>query len=181
MKLKNVIKICAGFLDLGIAESYFEQTQQPKEPRIEALVRCFGMVFDELHRRYGTALRFTAVESSHNRVDLAPFPVARVVSLTDGEGNSVPFRFGDNALYVRREGMYNLCYARKPALPAWDEEVTLPALVEERAVLYGTMREYLCSVGDWSNAKQWEQRFADSLRSAGVRPGQHLPKRRWLQ
>ena len=178
MKLRQLIKECNEILDLKLPDESFG-VEQGDDARISRLVGCFKAVYDELYRDYAPSLRKTVVQSD-GTVDLSAYRLCKVVSLVDGEGNSVPFRYGDNALIVEA-GKYNLCYARLPDDVSWDDEVVMPSpVIGERIVVYGILREYFASVNDWTNAKQWDNRYKDALQVACNKTVSRLPVRGWL-
>lgn len=180
MKLKELLKICCDILSLDVAESYFEATEQPDSAILKRLVRCFEFVYEEVYRDYANALRKTVVEVKDGKACVDGLRLCKVLSLTDSSGNDVNFRYGDGTLSVERDGKYNMRYAHLPETPAWDEEVTLPPNIGERALTYGVLREYLSALNDWYNAKQWDDRFKNALQAAcGKTSLARMPKRGW--
>ncbi len=181
MKLKELIQKCSELLGLELSRSYFQATSQPQNTYIDKLVACFDSVYEELFRDYASPLRRTVVQSADGVVDLSGLRLNKVVSLTDGEGRDVPFRYSDNALSVGRQGSFNLCYSRLPDDVAWDEEIKLPApYLSDRLLTYGIMREYLCTVGDWSAAGMWDERYRTAITAACSKTtSMRLPVGRW--
>ncbi len=181
MKLRKLIQICGELLCLDLPSGYFEQTNKVDDGEVNKLLTCFECVYEELYRDYGTAIRSTAVHSCDGVIDISALRLHKVLSLVDGEGNDVPFRYSDNALAVTRDGDFNLRYARLPQEVAWDGEVVMPApYIGERVVAYGVVREYLSSLGDWATAKEWDDRYKDALQAAcGKTASMRMPARRW--
>lgn len=180
MKLSQLIKICDDMLGLGSAAVYFDMPDTPDSKNINKLLSCFGNVFDEIYRDYATSLRKTVVEATDGFVDVKDYKLCKVISLTDSEGNDVPFRYSDGALFVRQDGKYNMCYSRMPDCARWQEEVPLPPNVGVRAVVYGVLREYCASIGDWSNAEQWDERYKNAVKSANCKlSAMRMPARGW--
>lgn len=181
MKLRQVVKECGDILALGLSEDFFQPQAEVTDGRVARLLNCFRSVYDELYRDYASALGKTVVESVDGKVDLSPYKLCRVVSLVDGEGNRVSFRYSDNALAVK-DGRYNMCYARLPENVEWDGDVIMPSpCIGERVLIYGMLRDYLASLHDWANAAQWDKRFKDALQVAcGKSPAKRMPVRGWL-
>lgn len=182
MKLKEVIKACGELLSLDIAAGIFQTDAEPESKEAVRLLACFKQVYEQLYRDFA-ALRRTVVQSKEGVIDLSDVKLCRVVALVDGEGNSVPFRYSENALVVPRDGKFNLTYARLPdQMPGWGDQLVMPSpVLSERVLVYGIMREYLASIGDWATAAQWEQRFSTALQAASSKTAAlHLPVRGWL-
>ncbi len=182
MKLKELIKVVGELLSLELAEGYFEKDTAPTDNSfVSKLLTCFEQVYDELYRDYATAIRKTVVESAGGVIDLSGYRLCKVISLVDGEGKNVPFRYSDNALRAD-DGRYNLTYARLPNHVSWNDELVMPSsCISERVLVYGVMREYLASINDWATARQWEERFKNALQAASSKTvSMHLPLRGWL-
>lgn len=182
MKLNQLLKICGELLNLNIPDGIFETEQEATDVRVVRLDAAFRHTYEEIFRDYASALRKTVVTATEGEVDLAPYNMCRVVSLTDGEGQNVPFRYGEQKLYTDRDGSFNMCYARLPDNLGWKDEVSMPSTrITPRIVAYGVARDYHTSLGDWQSAKQWDERFKNALQSAcGKSASMHMPSRRWL-
>ncbi len=181
MKLKELIKICCEMLFLDVPSEIFVDSSFPQDAIANRLVGCYKLVQDELFCDYATAIRKTVVECRDGVIDITPYKLCKVISLVDGEGNDIPFRYSDGALYAEKNGKFNLCYARLPDETDWDGEVITPSpRITARTVAYGVVREYLTQTNDWAAAKQWDMRFKDALQVAHSKAVTNLPARGWL-
>lgn len=184
MKVSQIVKICGEMLNIAFPDEFFDVSANndvTDSVDAVALVNCCNFVLEELYRDYATSLRRTVVESAEGFVDTSKYKLCKVISLVDAEGNDVKFRYGDGGLYVDKDGKYNMCYARLPAQMEWNDEIAMPSpRITERMLIYGVIREYFAMQGDWNNAKQWDSRFKDALRSSEVKiSSMRLPVRRW--
>ncbi len=181
MKVKEIVKICGELADLDFPSTYFVLVNTPDDSRARKLVECCNTVLEELYRSYAQALRKTVVEVKDGFCDTSAYKMCRVLSLVDGEGQDVHFRYGDNKLWVERDGLFNMCYARLPDEVSWDSEVVLPSQrITDRVFVYGVLREYYAVTGDWDLARQWDDRFRDALAvCCSTQYALRLPVRGW--
>ena len=182
MKLYEIIKICNEALNLDIPSEYFEERQEESDWRIKTLVNCCNFVCEELYRDYATSIRKTVVEVTNGFADTSDYKMCRVLTLTDGEGNDVKFRYTDNGISVEKDGKYNMRYARLPERLGWNDVVTMPSpRITERIFVYGVAREFYLAIGDVELAKQWDERFKDALAVACSKTSpMRMPVRGWL-
>lgn len=183
MKLYEILKTCGEILALDLPDEYFSsEVSEVTDARAKILVNCANFVNEELYRDYATSLRKTVVYATDGFIPTAALKMCKVISLTDSQGVEVKFRYGDGGVYVSSDGRYNVCYARLPDILGWLSEVTLPSpRITERILVYGIVREYYAVLGDWANAKQWDDRFKDALQVACCKTSSmRLPIRGWL-
>ena len=185
MKVSQIVKICGEMINLGLPDELFDEgvsgSVAGQNPDVKVLINCCNFVLEELYRDYATSLRKTVAQAVEGFVDTSQYKLCKVISLVDAEGNDVKFRYGDGGLYVDKDGKYNLCYARLPNAVEWEDEIVMPSpRVTERMLIYGVIREYFASQGDWSSAKQWDVRFKDALMVSQVKvSSMRLPVGRW--
>ena len=177
MKLYDILTTCGEMLGLQLDDGLNES-----DARVKILVNCANFVYEELYRDYATALRKTVVEVTNGFADTSVYKLCKVISLTDGEGNEVKFRYGEGGIWVDEDGKYNMCYARLPDIIGLNDEVLMPSpRITERIFAYGTIREYYAATGDFAVAKQWDDRFKDALAVACSKTSSmRLPVRGWL-
>lgn len=182
MKLYEIIKTCGELLNLDFPEEYFGASAVVEDGQIKILINCANFVYEELYRDYATALRKTVVDVVDGFADTSSFKMCKVISLVDSEGNDVHFRYGDGGIYVDADGRFNLCYARLPDTLGWNDVVLMPSpRITERIFVYGVAREYYATLGDWVNAKEWDERFKAALQVACSKTtSMRLPVRGWL-
>ena len=181
MKLNEIIKMCSEMLNLDLPDVN-SGSDLPDIHIVKILQSCANFVYEELYRDYATSLRKTVVDVVDGFADTSVYRMCKVIALTDGEGNDVKFRYSDGGIYVEADGRYNMCYARLPDVIGLNDEVVMPSpRITERIFIYGIIREYYAALGDWVNAKQWDERYKDALAVAcGKTSSMRLPVRGWL-
>ena len=183
MKVKELLKLCGEMGNLSFPdEEEIESEVEQSGSTLRQLLNCCNFTLEELYRDYASSLRKTVVEVVDGFADTSAYKLCRVISLVDGEGNDVKYRYTEGGLSVDEDGKYNLCYARLPNDVSLEDEVTLPSpRITERVLAYGILREYFTIVGDTLTAAQWDERYKDALRIAEVKTSSmRMPVRRWL-
>ena len=183
MKVKELLKLCSEMGDIEFPEdSQLDTELNTQGSCARRLLNCCNNTVEELFRDYASALRKTVVEVVDGFADTSEYKLCKVISLVDGEGNDVKFRYTDGGLSVEKDGKYNLCYAKLPNELNIGDEVVLPSpRITERIVAYGILRDYFTTVGDKAAAAQWEDRYKDALRVTDVKSSpMRRPVGRWL-
>ena len=183
MKVKELLKLCGEMANLNFPdEEEIESEVERQGSTVRQLLNCCNFTLEELYRDYASSIRKTVVEVVDGFADTSVYKMCKVISLVDGEGNDVKYRYTEGGLSVDEDGKYNLCYARLPNDASLDDEVTLPSpRITERVLSYGILREYFTIVGDTLTATQWDERYKDALRSADVKSSSlRMPVGRWL-
>ena len=183
MKVKELLKLCGEMANLDFPEdSRLTAELNTQGSCARRLLTCCNNTVEELFRDYASALRKTVVEVVDGFADTGSFKLCKVISLVDGEGNDVKYRYTEGGIAVDKDGKYNLCYAKLPSELQIDDEVTLPSpRVTERIVAYGILRDYFTVVGDTVTAAQWDERYKDALRASDVKnSAMRMPVGRWL-
>ena len=183
MKVKELLMLCSEMGNLTFpADNEIDTELNTAGSCIRQLLVCCNCILEELYRDYASALRKTVVEVVDGFADTSAFKLSKVISLVDGEGNDVNYRYTEGGLAVSQDGKYNLCYARLPDEVGIDDELTLPTpRITERILAYGVLREYFAIIGDRQTSSQWEERYKDALRIADVKSSpMRMPVGRWL-
>ncbi|MCH5160051.1 MAG: hypothetical protein J1F66_04295 [Clostridiales bacterium] len=182
MKVKDLLKICGEMANLNLNEENIESELETQGSSVRQLLNCCNFTLEELYRDYASSIRKTVVEVVDGFADTSAFKLSKVISLVDGEGNDVKYRYTEGGLSVDEDGKYNLCYARLPNDVGLDDDVSLPSpRISERMLAYGILREYFTIIGDTLTASQWDERYKDSLRIADVKSSSmRMPVGRWL-
>ena len=182
MKVKDLIALCAEMGCIEVNANTMNQDVEVVGTCARQLLNCCNFALEELYRDYASSIRKTVVEEVDGFVDTSPLNLCKVISLVDGEGNDVKYRYCEGGLTVCKDGKYNLCYARLPACVGLTDEVPLPSpRITERILAYGILREYFTINGDALTATQWEERYRGALRIADVKSSaMTMPTRRWL-
>ena len=183
MKVKELLKLCGEMANLDFPEdSEIDSEKETQGSLLRQLLNCCNFTLEELYRDYASSIRKTVVEVVDGFADTSAYKLCKVISLVDGEGNDVKYRYTEGGLSVEEDGKYNLCYARLPNDVDLEDEITLPTpRITERVLAYGILREYFTISGDRLTASQWEERYKDALRIADVKSSSmHMPVGRWL-
>ena len=183
MKVKELLKLCGEMGNVAFPDdSEIESELETQGSKVRQLLNCCNFTLEELYRDYASSLRRTVVEVVDGFADTSCFKLSKVISLVDGEGNDVKYRYTEGGLSVKEDGKYNLCYARLPNDVGLEDEVTLPTpRITERILAYGILREYFTVAGDTFTASQWDERYKDALRIADVKSSSmRMPVGRWL-
>ena len=183
MKVKDLLKLCGERANLPFPdEEEIESEMATLGSCVRQLLNCCNNVLEELYRDYASSIRKTVVDVVDGFADTSGYRLCKVISLVDGEGNDVKYRYTEGGLLVDEDGKYNLCYARLPVEVGLEDEVTLPSpRITERILAYGILREYFAMVGDRLTASQWDERYKDALRIADVKSSSmRMPVGRWL-
>ena len=183
MKVKELLKLCGEMANLPVPDENELTSEVEQQGSVSRqLLDCCNCTIEELYRDYASSIRKTVVEVVDGFADTSAFRLCKVISLVDGEGNDVKYRYTEGGLSVDEDGKYNLCYARLPSDVELDDEVNLPSpRITERVLIYGILRDYFTRVGDGLTASQWEERYKDALRIADVKSSHmRMPVGRWL-
>ena len=182
MKVKELLMLCAEMGNLNLDVNTFENDAKVVGACARQLLNCCNFVLEELYRDYASAVKRTVVEVADGFVDTSSLNLCKVISLVDGEGNDVKYRYAEGGLSVNGSGKFNLCYARLPSALGLKDDIALPSpRITERVLAYGILREYFTIIGDTYTASQWEERYHGALRIADVKNStMRMPARRWL-
>ena len=182
MKVKELLKLCGEMANLNPSEEEIESEAEEQGSSTKRLLNCCNFTLEELYRDYASSVRKTVVEVVDGFADTSGLKLNKVISLVDGEGNDVKYRYTEGGLSVDGDGRYNLCYARLPNDVGLEDEITLPSpRITERVLAYGILREYFTVIGDTLTASQWDERYKDALRIADVKSSSmRMPVGRWL-
>ena len=182
MKVRELLKLCGEMANLNFPTEEETETADEQGGCVRQLLTCCNFTLEELYRDYASAIRKTVIEVVEGFADTSGLQLCKVISLLDGEGNDVKYRYTEGGLSVERDGKYNLCYARLPSKVGLEDEITLPSpRITERVLSYGILREYFFLNGDRATASQWEERYKDALRIADVKNSpMRMPVGRWV-
>ena len=181
MKVKDLLKLCGEMGNLNLPDDVESDTEGQLN-RVRQLLNCCNFTLEELYRDYASSIRKTVVEVVDGFGDTSGLRMCKVISLVDGEGNDVKYRYTEGGLAVDADGRYNLCYARLPNDVNLNDDVTLPSpRITERMLAYGILREYFAINGDNLNSAIWDERYKDALRIVEVKTSSmRMPVGRWL-
>lgn len=182
MTVKEIVKLCDKMADLGVSESCFaDDSDGSEDEKAQKLLCAVNSVLEQLYCDFACSLKRAKVSSQNGFIETATLRLNRVIALTDGYGNNIPYRYTENGLAVP-DGNYALVYALLPNEVGWNDEVVLPTpRVTERLFSYGVVAEYLFMNGDVSASENWETRYKNALQNANVKSSScNLPVGRWV-
>lgn len=183
MKVSQIAKICNELANLGLpADCYQEENQDYSTDNCaKLLLTVANLVLDELYSNWATAIDKAIVTSEGGLIDTQQISLNKVVSLTDSQGQTVPFRYTERGLFVDYDGTFNLTYTKLPTHVGWNEEFVSPSpRITPRIFAYGMLGEYFHSLGDVEPAERYLAKYYDALRAVTRKISTvKMPARRW--
>lgn len=182
MKVIDVVETCNKILDLDIEVGKISSGEVLPCDKTSRIVSCCNLVLEELYRDYAAHCRKTVAEARDGFISTSEYNLCRVLSLCDGEGSPVSFRYTEGGVLVKKDGKYNMTYAKLPVEVGINDNITLPSpKITDRIFIYGVLREYLLQNGDYTAAQVWREKFEDALSVANMQTVSGvMPVRRWL-
>lgn len=185
MNVVEVVETVDEILDLGIKteidDALPKAQAMAKNGKCVSLLSCCNFVSEELYRDYAVTRCNTVVEAKDGFIDTADLKMCRALALADSLGNFAPFKYAENGLAVKRDGKYNLAYAKLPAELGMESEIVMPApRITYRMFVYGVIAEFLQREGDYSKSEIWRTKLNAALSAASVNVCASMPVRRWL-
>lgn len=183
MKVSQIAKICKELANLDLPPDCYQNENEDYSTNTCAklLLTVANLVLDELYSNWATAVDKAIVTSTNGIIDTQHLSLNKVISLTDSQGQSVPFRYTEGGLFVDYDGTFNLTYAKLPALVDWNDEFVLPSpRITPRIFAYGVLGEYFHSLGDQVQAERYLCKYHDALCVATRKVSTiKMPARRW--
>ena len=175
MKVLDVINACNKILELDIAVDDIANGSAEPCDKTNRIIDCCNTISEELYRDYPTHCRRTVAEAA------SQYSLCRVLSLCDGEGAAVPYRYTQGGLLVSKSGKYNLTYAKLPKTVGLRDELEMPSpRITDRIFVYGVLREYSLQTGDFTSSAVWADKYDAALNVAVKQASAVMPARRWL-
>ena len=171
--------------ELGIldtVQAYFDGTSQEGEVEVEALLRCFQLVENELALDYLPLYAEEELETDTGCVPYDAFSraIVRIVKVTDEWGNEAPFTLFPNYLKTQG-GKWKIRYAYAPEKKTLDGKSDYTLYVSTRLLAYGMATEYALSQGLFEEASVWDKKYKDAVASAyRAKPPKRISARRWI-
>ncbi len=182
MTVKEILKAAA--VELGIAdqvEAYFAGDYPDGITEVNALLRCFNLVENELAIDYLPLYAEEEIYSATGAIYFSVFskPVVRVIHVVDESGNDAPFKLFPKYLKTQG-GKVVIRYTYTPKEKTVDGESDFPANVSLRLFAYGIAAEYSLASGMFEDAAIWEKKYKDAITAAyRVSPCRRIRSRRW--
>ncbi len=146
------------------------------------LLRCYNTVENEVALDFYPVARSQIFKPVGGKVAVTAFerqPV-NILRVTDGKGRRLPF--SQSAEYVGVEGEeVEIEYTYAPAQKSVGDKSEFGDKISARLLSYGTAAVYLLSRGCPAEAGEWERRYREALRAAGIcRRTLSVRARRWV-
>ncbi len=182
MKVLDVINACNKILELDIAVDDIANGSAEPCDKTNRIIDCCNTISEELYRDYPTHCRRTVAEADlEGFIPTSQYSLCRVLSLCDGEGSAVPYRYTQGGLLVGKSGKYNLTYAKLPRIVGLRDELEMPSpRITDRIFVYGVLREYTLQTGDFTSSAVWADKYDAALNVAVKQASAVMPARRWL-
>lgn len=171
--------------ELGFADTvqaYFDGTSQEGEAEVEALLRCFQLVENELALDYLPLYAEEEVETGTGVVPYDAFSrtIVRIVKVTDEWGNDAPFTLFPEYLKTQG-GKCKIRYAYAPEKKELDGESDYHLYVSARLLAYGMAMEYALARGMFEEASVWDKKYKDAITATyRANPCRVIRSRRWV-
>ncbi len=150
---------------------------------VKNLLYCFNAVADELLRHYFPTNAKQAVSVTEGKFYFSSLsaPPLRLISVTDGNGNAVPYQLFPDHLELSADSVV-IDYVALHAAKQENEQSGLDGRMGDKLIIYGMAAEYCLINGECGLAELWENRYRVELdRSMADLPASaRIPPRRWV-
>lgn len=182
MRVKDILSLAADLLGRqDLVEELFALDGAPTG-ELQTLLRCYNLVENEVALDYfpqKTTERLTAAEGKlyYTAFSRSPVEICRIL---DGAGRSVRFEEFPEHLALSVSGAVEVTYAYAPEDKEIDGQCEFKD-VSARLLAFGVAGEFCLTAHKYEEAKLWQGRYRDALRSAGiVRHPLSIRARRWV-
>lgn len=192
MKIKDIVRLAAVFLQLDVneevfckdADRAFVEAELSADKRLKLLKDCAEFVLNQLATDYLPLKKTEKVFSEDGTIPYGEFSrdMLEAVRVKDGYGCDVRFSHLPDGLFVKERGEMEVTYFYRPGEKTFfDEAETGSCRVSARVIALGTAAEYSFVCGLFEEAQLWDGRFKDSLKIALRKKGAvSLKARRWF-
>ncbi len=146
------------------------------------LLRCYNVVENEVALDFYPVSRTQTFTPEKGIVPVTAFerqPV-NVLRVTDGKGRRLPFSTAAEFVRTESGGEVEIEYTYAPEKKKVGENSEFGDKISARLLSYGVASVYLLSRGSAAEAAEWERRYREALRAAGIcRRTLSVRSRRW--
>lgn len=184
MKVKEVLEWTA--VELGVCDTvkaYLNgESTDVGEKETSRLVTAYNLVENELALDYFPLIKAETFENADGEILFAgfandPVRILRVKAFESGE--EVPFTLYADRLAV--EGKVIVEYRYVPNEKGVDDACEIGERVNKHMLVYGTLGNYLASVGEYAQASVWEKKYKEAMVLAqGISKAKAIGSRRWV-
>lgn len=191
MKIKDIVRLAAVFLQLDVneevfceeADTAFVQAEFNSDKRLKLLKDCTEFVLNQIATDYLPLKKTEKVFSEDGTIPYGEFArdMIEATSVKNSCGQNVRFSHLPDGLFVGERGEMEVTYFYRPGEKTFfDEAETGSCKVTDRVVALGVAAEYSFVCGLFDEASMWDVRYKDSLKIAVRKKGAvTLRARRW--
>lgn len=168
--------------DTGEDEDLSQDDSEQVVEKINKLLKCFNLVYQDLTRDYMPLITEEVVNFENEKFDYKNLSkVLRDIVKIEDQNQAIPFRCFPTFVKASASKA-NIVYSYQPdELFVFSEIDDFAGKIDERTLAYGVVMEYcfLSSLSD--EATIWENRYISCLQSALKKKSNIImPKRRWI-
>ncbi|MBO5045842.1 MAG: hypothetical protein J6C93_03125 [Clostridia bacterium] len=148
---------------------------------LATLLRCYCLIENEIALDYFPLFREDVFHVEEGKILFSAFPFAPVEILrVADERGEISFSIYPQYLSVCGKSV-TVSYTYAPEEKGIDDECTLSPRVSKRLLSYAIASEFCLSVGQFSEAATWENKYREAVRAANVsRKKRKMRSRRWV-
>ena len=166
----------------GSVKDYVDNVSEEGLEEARTLIRCFNHVENELALDYLPLLFEEEFQTETGVVYYSQLQRAavRVLAVTDGWGNEVPFTLFPE--YVKTQaGKIRIRYSYTPEEKAIGDESDFVLYASKRLFCCGMAAEYCIASGLYEEAAVWDKKYKDAIKAAyRLQSSKKLRSRRWV-
>ncbi len=183
MKVSQILTLCKDLANLDLPQNCYQDQgdDYTTSSCARVLYHSLNNVVEEIYCNFATDVNTAVVTATKNHIDTQSLNLCRVLKLTDGFGNKRHFRYTERGLFVEKDGIYNVTYAKMPPKVEWQGQFELPLpAITPSIVSAGVLADYFFAIGDVVLAEKWRQKYVEGItRCIPKRPLLNLPARGW--
>ncbi len=183
MKVLDVILAAATELGMEArVRAYLEGESTEGETDARTLLRCFNLIENELALDYLPLFAEDALETETGALEFGSFKykVARIIKLTDENGESVPFKVFPTHIKTQA-GKWFIRYAYIPEEKSFTDESDYAVGASVLLFVYGIVAEYLLAAGAFEESAVWDKKYKETIAAAyRAKPASRIASRRWF-
>ena len=184
MKLKDIIKLSAGFLGLDEVVSVLDDETQDNEytmPIITKLTSLCNVVTGELSSSYLPLVRSDEVKVINGKISMTALQKrpTKILQVNDSTGKELEFSYDANSIYANTTSAkisYNYV-AENYKLT--DDVGYNEQIISKIELAYGVCAEYCLTERRFDEAVMWHERFVDAVKQRVLPKNVNTRARRW--
>lgn len=181
MTVKEVLLLAAECIGLEDAKTYLSGDTTVGETDVQALLRCFNLVENEVALDYLPLSAEDTVATETGMVEFSALSKAavRITAVRDQAGNSVKYKLFPERLKTQ-PGELVISYTYTPAAKGLADSSDFVLLASPRLLAFGVAAEYCFACGLYDEGEAWNKKYKDALAAAyRAKPAKIIRSRRW--